>query len=144
MHVAILIFVFTLPNLLAAQTSAASEWPGLRWLDAKQVLTILKQQPGLLRVLPDQSKVSIWARKVSIQRRTIAGQDFPGADGPWYLAYGPFDPSRWDILINGVIVDPREFLILYDGSLINLGMLFTFREELYDQGSIRPPWWADD
>lgn len=127
--------------------SPQAPWPGLRWLDARQLVRIISGQPGLLMTQPDGRRRSVWAKTVSMVRRQIPGQDFPGKDGPWYLVHGPFDPSRWDILVNGVIIDPRLFHLVWDGELHNLGLLFTFREELpYDSPvteANESPWKAD-
>lgn len=115
------------------ETSLPSEfepWPGLRWLDASHLKEILQNQPGLLKIEKDKKTSIVWARKVSLKRKILANQDFPGKDGPWYLFYTPMDPSRWDLLINGELVDPRDFLIEYRGTIVNLALLFTYSQEL--------------
>lgn len=127
---------------LHPEEPATGSWPGLRWLDARYLEQILSGQPGLMMETENGKKALVWARTVAILRRDIPGQDFPGRDGPWYLVWGPFDPSRWDVLVNGVVIDPRRFWIQYDGESRNLGMLFSFPEETRPDGTDRgnEPW----
>jgi hypothetical protein len=39
--------------------------------------------------------------------------------------------SRWDLVLNGEAIDPRQFALEYGQKIVNLGALFTYRQEFY-------------
>lgn len=142
----IVLLILGLPGFSLGSENASnstSSWPGLRWLDACMLAEILKQQPGLLEAQEDGSKKIFWAKTIKILRREIPGQDFPGKDGPWYLFYGPFDPSRWDLEINGRIIDPRKFFIQWDNQIMNLGLLMTYASEFPEDSTAQDEYRSD-
>lgn len=57
---------------------------------------------------------------------------------PGFWAYGPTDPSRWDLVLNGQVIDPREYEILYNERIFNLAALFTYREEFREDSQMAP------
>ena len=111
-------------------------WPGLRRIDTILALRILHGQPGLMHRLPDGSKKIFWVKSASAQ--LVPGSKTLPNDKA-YLQNSALDPSRWDLVLNGVVVDPREFEILYNERIFNLGALFTYARE-FDPASQIAPW----
>lgn len=110
------------PEVIAPERSDGL-WQGLRFRDVLHLCEILRQEHFLMEILPGSKRQTIPIRSIRIKIVEKERLPPPYPDGSYQ--------SRWDILINGVAIDPRNFAILYDEKIMNLAALFTYRQEFY-------------
>jgi len=89
--------------------STASEWPGLRLQDARIAMKLLRDNKFLQWQRRDGGMETLVILPISATPAATAG--------------------RWHILMNGQVLDFRDYFIAYKGTVMNLGTLFTYAEE---------------
>jgi hypothetical protein len=145
----LLLIIGTPPQLLVAQVPGASHehqesyivrppipnsprddglWPGLRVRDALAAVRLLRFQRYIMEVLPNGKRRTVNVQAVDMGLVELERLPPPYADGTY--------ESRWDLLLQGRPIDPRNYAIYYGGKIINLAVLFTYQSEFYvqDQG----------
>lgn len=110
------------PEIIAPERTDGL-WAGLRFRDVLDACEQIKAQQFLMEILPGGKRRTIPVRSVRIKIVEKERLPPPYPDGTYQ--------SRWDLVINGVIIDPRNFAILYDEQIMNLGALYTYRQEFY-------------
>jgi len=122
-------------NDLPANPDWKQKWPGLRIDDAEQALRMLRNTRFISRKLANNVYQTIPIR--SIAARFVGRSRLPPPDADGKLE------TRWDLVLNGVDIDPREFFFSWDNRWVNLATLFSYGKEFKPENQA-PLWDADN
>lgn len=98
-------------------------WPGLRVRDAMAAVELLRLNLFIMYKEADGRRRTVRVRSADMRLVEKERLPPPYPDGEY--------ESRWDLLVNGQVIDPRDYLLVYDEKIMNLGVLLTYGREFY-------------